>query len=204
MMRRFLTSTIVLCLAAHAVVVDRIAVIVEGHAIKDSDIERTIRITSFLNHEQARFDAASRKTTASRLIDQELIRVQVRSGDYRAASEKDVESLLAKTSTDAALARYGIAEEELKRSLLWQLTVLHFIEDRFRPAVMVTEQQIEDYYAAHRAELEAANPEANTLEDLRRSVEDTLAGGQVNQLFEQWLTQARTEAHVEYREVELQ
>jgi hypothetical protein len=36
---------------AAGVVIDRIAVIVDNHAIKTSDIDRDLRVTEFLNHE---------------------------------------------------------------------------------------------------------------------------------------------------------
>jgi parvulin-like peptidyl-prolyl isomerase len=213
MSRRFFISMLVSCLVAQAVIVDRIAVIVDRAVIKNSDIDRALRITSFLNHEQPDFSPASRKATASRLVDQELIREQIRTGDYPVASEQEEASLLAKTKAErfandaqykGALARYGITEEELKDALLWQLTVLRFIDERFRPAAVVTDEQVETYYNAHRAALEAANPKAHSVDDLRMKIEDELAGEQVNQLFEEWLSEIRKDARIEYREPELQ
>ena len=35
------------------------------------------------------------------------------------------------------LNQYGVTEDELHDALLWQLTVLRFIDERFRPGVMV-------------------------------------------------------------------
>jgi len=211
-MRRLVALSCLFGASAFAIIVDRIAVIVDKDLVKDSDIERTIRITSFLNREEPRFDAATRKATAQRLIDQALIRQQIRSGDYPVASEQEAANLLASTKHEryadtaqyqATLARYGITNPEVKEALLWQLTVLRFIDQRFRPAAVVTDQQIEDYYKAHLAELEAAHPQQHSLDDLRPAIEDTLAGEQVNKLFEDWLKDARNEVHVDYREAEL-
>lgn len=205
--------TIVCCIGAQAIIVDRIAVVVDGEVIKNSDIERAIRITSFLNHEQPHLDVGSRKAAASRLVDQELIREQIREGDYQVASDREVSSLLARTRAEsfkdeaqytAALARYGVTEKELKEALFLQLTVLRFIDQRFRPATVVTDKQVEDYYNAHRAQLEAANPKAHSLDDLRSQIEDELAGQQVNQLLDEWLNDAHKDARIEYREAELQ
>ena len=133
-------------LIAQGQMLDRISVIAGTHAIKASDIERDIRVTAFLNNQQPDFGAESRKQAASRLIDQALIRDQVRTGDFPMASIAEANHLLEQTrqerlgnaSADAfqtVLHQYGITENELRDRLLWQLTVLRFIDARFRPAV---------------------------------------------------------------------
>ena len=125
------------CLPARNDIIDRTAIVVGKHVVKDSDIERDIRITSFLNGQRPDFGAMSRKNAASRLIDQELIREQIRSGRYPVAQEDEANRLLERTKKDrfgsddqykSELAQFGVNEGELKDKLLWQLTVLHFID----------------------------------------------------------------------------
>ena len=99
-----------------------------------------------------------------------------------------------------ALNKYGITEQQLLAQLRWQLTVLRFIDQRFRPAVLVTDQAVQDYYNQHVGELRRTSGGNTSLQALRPKVEEALAGEQVNQQFFAWLNQARTQAHIEFRD----
>jgi hypothetical protein len=201
------------CLPAASVIIDRSAIIVSKRVVKDSDIQRDIRITSFLNGQQPDFSDASRRRAASRLIDQELIRQQIRSGKYAVAEESEADHLLAQTKQDRfagdaqyrnELSRLGISESELKDALLWQLTVLRFIDTRFRPAVVVSDEDIQQYYDAHRAELAKAHPGARGAADLRPEIEQLIAGERINKLLDEWLQQSRKDVRIDYLEKSLQ
>ena len=187
------------CLAQVAVI-DRISVIVGTRVVKASDIEREIRITSFLNGKQPDFKLASRKQAANRLIDQDLIRNEIQSGGYQVAPTSDADALLAQLRKSRftngaqyrqALNRYGIDEGELKHALLWQLTVLRFIDARFRPGVLVTDQDVQEYQNKHGTNLK------------REQVEDLISGERINKQFYDWLDQNRKDLRIEYREESL-
>jgi len=131
--------------------------------IKSSDIGRDLRVTTFLNREQLSFNADARRKAADRLIEQTILRGEITSGGYRGASEDDADAMLDKlrqerfagsdTRLRTAVARYGLTEEELRAQLLWQLTVLRFIDERFRNGVIVTDQDVRSYYDQHLADL---------------------------------------------------
>src|SRR5438270_3566160 len=88
-----LLSFLVFELLAGGVVLDRIAVVAADRAIKDSDIQREIRVVSFLNKDKPDFSAAGRKDAAQRLIDQTLIRRDIELARYSVADPKEVEKL---------------------------------------------------------------------------------------------------------------
>jgi hypothetical protein len=123
------------------VVIDRIEAVVNRHAIKASDVDRDLRVTAFLNGEPLHFDAPAHKKALERLIDQEAIRAEVASGGYERASDADADALAAQIRRDRfgasivrmneALTRYGLTDGQLHAQLLWQLTVLRFIDQRF-------------------------------------------------------------------------
>src|SRR5947207_101187 len=150
-----------MALTAPAEIIDRTAIVVGRQVVKASDVNRDIRVTSFLNGERPDFSPASQKQAANRLIDQALIREQIRNGEFHAAPVSEADRLLAQTrkerfANDAddtqyhrALAEYGITEAELRDRLRWQLTVLRFIDARFRPAVIVSDDEIGAYSKAH-------------------------------------------------------
>lgn len=196
-----------------ATVIDRIAIIVGNSVIKDSDIDRDIRITDFLNHDSLEFSAAARKRAADRLIDQALIRCEIEVAQYPYATDQDVNNFLQQIrkerfKSDAdyrhALEEYGITDAQLRRALKWQLTVLHFIDMRFRPGVLITGREVADYYKSHLAELTRENGgKQPALEEARDRIENQLTGERVNQQFEAWLAETRNNANVQYREASL-
>jgi peptidyl-prolyl cis-trans isomerase SurA len=185
-------------------VIDRIAVVVGKQVIKASDIDLDLRVTAFLNREPLIEDAAAKKKSAERLIDQQIIRQEVASGGYSRASDADTNAMLAQIRQNnygnsesrlkQALSQYGLTEEQLRAHLLWQLTVLRFIDQRFRAGVLVTDEDVRNYYEQHRAQFKG-DPESSAA-----SVRSILEGEQINRQFEQWLSDARKRTNIEYHE----
>jgi hypothetical protein len=195
-------------LVALAVIIDRIAVIVDNSIVKDSDIRRDIRVTDFLNGQLLNFSSAARKKAANRLIDQIFIRREIDLGNYPTATLQEADEQLGKleaerfkteASFQQALRSYGLTELDLRTQFQWNLTVLHFIDARFKPAVVVTNREIEKYYQEHEAALHRANP-GKSLDDLRNQIRDTLTAEKVNQQFFAWLDQKRESTHIRYLE----
>jgi hypothetical protein len=203
---RCLAALFLVSLSANAVIVDRIAVIAGERAIKDSDIDREIRVVSFLNGEAANFDPESRKAAAQRLIDQTLVRRDIESARYSGADPAEVNKLFAQVrrryKTDAqfqaALAQAGISADELRRAVTWQVTVLRFVEQRFRSAAVPPETDVRNYYNQHRSEFGKAS-----FETARPNIERTLAGEKVNDEFYAWLEQQRRQVRIRYLEENL-
>jgi hypothetical protein len=180
--------------ARGADVIDRIAVIVGKHVVKLSDIDRDLRVTAFLNRQPLVENAEARRKAADRLIDQQIIQDELATGGYSRPTDAEAEAMLRQVRVRQSLARYGLTEDELRARLLWQLTVLRFIEQRFQPGVMVTDDQVRSYYDRHpevrKAAFAIAAPE----------IRKTLEGEQVNAQFEAWLDEARKGQRVEFRE----
>jgi hypothetical protein len=204
-------SLLLLATAATAgIVVDRMAVVVRKPAIKTSDIERDLRVTEFLNQEQLKIDSSEKHKSAERLIDQEIIRQELLAASFRRPSDSDATALQAQLCQERfggseqrlreALRRYGLAEDQLRAQLLWQLTVLSFIEQRFRAATLVTDEELRSYYDQHLADLRRQYPQGNSFEALAPKIRASLEGERVNQNFTQWLEQARKRYLIEYKQ----
>jgi hypothetical protein len=197
---------------AFSTIIDRIAVIVGSSIVKDSDIERDLRVTGFLDGAPLDLGRDARKKAAKRLIDQIFIRREIRLGDYRSATPEEAgqqidalkkQKFKTNSAFQNALARYGLTEADLRSQFQWQLTVLRFIDARFKPAVLVSDQEIESYYEAHRAELAREHPGKTSLHDLEDTVRDILTGEKVNQLFFSWLDEQRQGVKIQFREASL-
>jgi peptidyl-prolyl cis-trans isomerase SurA len=190
------------------VVIDRVAVIVGKHVIKLSDIDLDLRVTEFLNRQPLDVSADARRKSAERLIEQSIIRGEIATGGYRRASDSDAGALLANLRRDrfhgsdaqmrAALSRYALTEFQLESHFLWQLTVLRFIDQRFRPGVLVSDDEVRAYYDAHLAELREENPQNSSFDALAPRIRGSLEGEQINQNFAEAMDAARKGSHVRY------
>ena len=209
-MWRLFALLLIASLSSAVVVLDRMAVIVGKHVIKTSDVDWDLRVTEFLNREPLNFSPKAKKQSAERLIDQEIIRQEIVTGNYRRPPDSDAAALEAQLKRDRfagsdvrmreALQRYGITEDQLRTQLLWQLTVLRFIDERFRPAVIVTDEEVRAYYDQHLADLHRQYPEDNSFEALEPKIRSLLEGQRINEAFNQWLEGARKRARIEYRQ----
>jgi hypothetical protein len=195
-----------------AVVIDRISVIVGNSIVKQSDIDRDMRVTEFLNGQPLVLNAAARKAATGRLIDQIFIRREIHLGDYPEATPKDADRELAairqeRYPTDQAfeqaLHRYGLNALELRSQFQWQLTVLQFIDARFRPAAYVSDAEVEKYYHDHAPALKRQTGKSS-LNELRQVITNIIAGEKVNKLFFEWLDAQRKETKISYLEQGLQ
>ena len=114
----------ILCWSLQATIIDRVAIVVNNQVIKDSDIERDLRVVDFLNQEKL-------------VVDQVLISREIQVGEYQTPSSSDADKLFQQIDKERfanqaallkALGRYGLTEDQLKQYLLWQLTVLRRIQ----------------------------------------------------------------------------
>jgi peptidyl-prolyl cis-trans isomerase SurA len=208
-MRRFLPILAVSTLLSGAVVLDRIAVIAGSHVIKTSDIDRDIRLTDFLNGTPLNFASEAKRASAERLITQQIIRDEIASGGYRRPPASEAAQLEEDLRRDRfgsseqrlneALQRYGLTEAQLREQLLWQVTVLRFIDQRFRGGVVVTDEEARDFYDEHYVELRKQYPKDNSLEALEPKIRTMLEGQRINEAFNQWLDQARQGERVVFK-----
>ena len=197
-------------MTSQGAVIDRVAAVVENQVITLSDIDRDLRLTEFLNREQPDFSSDHRHKAAERLIDQTLIRDEIARGGYRRATDSDADELLKQLRRDRfedsdsrlreALGRYGITEDQLRAQLLWQLTVIRFIDQRFRPGVLLADEEVRTYYDQHREELQRENSKNSSFEALEPKIRRLLEGERINKSFMEWLDQSRKRNRIEYRE----
>src|SRR5215472_18514583 len=139
-------------------VLDRLVATVNGHALLESDWADEIRYECFMSGRPLEeVTSQDRKAALDRLIDQELLREQMRSSDFKPVSadeiEKQVDSLKAEyargdesSSWSSALARYGLTEAVAKDRIAAELNQLRLVDTHLRPLVQVDSAQIDTYY----------------------------------------------------------
>jgi len=195
----------------HAEIIDRIAVSVGNRVITASDLDRQIRVSAFLSGAKPDFSPPARRAMAERMVEQELIRGEVETGNHPVPGADEVEpvyrAFLARLHPDAAelaraLAEAGIAVEDLKKELLWELTLTRFVGIRFRPGIQVTAEDIRKYFTAVVEPLaKAAHPGAPVdLNDYRDDIEVKLTGERADQEMDKWIKEARQRTKVVFHE----
>jgi hypothetical protein len=212
MMGRICLAILSFAFVGEAVIIDRVAIVNGNSIVKDSDIDRDIRVTDFLNGQPLSFAETARRAAANRLLDQGFIRREIRTGDYPAASMEEADRQLSKlelqrfrthSAFESALQRYGLTELDLRTQFKWQLTVLSFVEQRFRPAAYVSDEEIQAYFSKHQAELKRQFPGKTSVDDLRGKITDLIAGEKTNQFFFAWLDAQRQQTTIQYHEQDL-
>ena len=134
-------AILLFCGVCSAGVVDRIALVIDKKVITESEVVDELRLTQFLNGQPLDLGPTARRAAADRLVDQELIRRELELSHYNQPSAAESDALLRKFRDQhfhspaeyrSALQKYGIAEDQLKQHLLWQLTAIRFTDLRFR------------------------------------------------------------------------
>jgi hypothetical protein len=198
-------------LAASGTIIDRIAVSVGNRAIAASDIDREIRITAFLNGVKPDFSPSARRAAAGRLVEQTLVRIEVEASRYPVPTSAEVQTALdgfkkQHYADDAAYQRaltdYGITEQDVINELLWQRTLLSYIDVRFRPSVQVSDKEIQDYFQkVVKPAADAAHPgKSATLDEYRDQIEETLAGKKEDDELNRWLEQTKQRSEIVYHD----
>lgn len=194
---------------SRADIIDRIAVTLDSQVITESEVLLEIRLTAFQNGAPLDFKPEAKREAAGRLIEQKLIRKEIEVGRYIQPNSADVEPMLKQMEAQRfhgpeefrrTLEKYGVRTEDLKAHLLWQLTLLRFIDLRFRPGIQITDQDIQQYFNQKLPELEKqAGPEKKIrLDDLRDKIQDALTDERVDQQLNDWLAETRKHMRIEF------
>jgi hypothetical protein len=207
--------TCLLLLAAsllRAEVIDRIAISVGNKVITQAQIDEEIRLTSFLNKSKLELSADERKKAAGRLIEQTLVRREMELSRYPLPDLAEVYTALRSLKAgysvsqySEALAKYDVTEDELRGRLEWQMTLMHFIDFRFRPGIQVPDVDMQSYYQSQLSKWkqEGRNP-IPSFDDTRESIEQALTEQRIDQAVDTWLAETRTQVPIRYLDEALQ
>jgi hypothetical protein len=207
-----LSFTIVVLAAAlggDAAILDRIAVTVGKQVISETDVIRDVRVSAFLDQRPLDLSKDQKRKAADRLVDQILILQEAAvsriplSPEENAASMLDQVKAAYKNQDDyrAALARYGITEEDVSSHLLAGVQAMHYTDLRFRPEVQLSDDDLHDFYNTLAAEWrQKGSADVPTFDASRAQVEKLLTDQRTAQALDRWLGTQRNETQILYRE----
>ncbi len=184
---------------------DRIAVTVGKTVITEAEVVTNLKVAAFLDGKEPDLSGASKRKTAERLVDQELLRREVPGVPLPAASPDILDQLRKRYASDeeyrAALAQVGISEQDISRQLSEGVQSLDASNRRFRPEVQVTEDDIHTQYNAFASQWRVQKAtEVPSYDASRSQVQEILAGKRVGEALDRWLEMAREQTSIVYRD----
>jgi len=208
---RIFCSIIALAILASGVqageLLDRIVVTVNGNALLQSDWDGELRYESFMAARPVdEVTPSDRENALNRIIDQELLREQMRPADLKPASAAAVETELdflkaqyqrehAGQSWNASLDQHGITESDVRAHVQAELNQLRAIDLRLRPSVQVDRAAVEGYYKEKI--VSQTGKQSMTLAEAEPKIREILVQEQMNQLLDSWLESLRSQAKIQ-------
>jgi hypothetical protein len=190
-------------------VIDRIVATVNGRVILQSDLDEALCYEALLgNRSLAQFSDDDRRAVLDRLIDQELLREQMKSADFRHATDAEVSARIADArkqypqaasddSWRSLLARYHVTEKDMFAHVQQQIDVIRLVDARLRPAVQIDAKSIEAYYRDQFVpRLKQSGASEVPLAEVSAKIRELLTQEKVSEMLVSWLQTLRSEGQV--------
>ncbi|HEY5055721.1 MAG TPA: peptidylprolyl isomerase [Acidobacteriaceae bacterium] len=192
------------------VTLDRVAAIVNGELVLESDVDAERRFAAFQPFSESQ---PTPQRLMERLIDRALIMQQMALQPQTPIADDQLQAQLASLrkaiprcatyhcETDAGWKKFvedqGFTIDEVRERWRQRMQVLAYIEERFRMGITISQAQIDDYYQktmlpAYAKEKVTAPAEASISERIREIVLQQ----QVDKLLDDWLTSLRAQGSV--------
>ncbi len=194
---------------ARAEIIDRVAVSVGPSVITESDLTQPIRLTALQNGQPPDLGKSNMRIVAGKMVEQVLIRREIQANKYLSLEPPNVEPMLQDirkrypnpAAYQKALAEYQITEEDLKNQIQWQMTLLAFIDLRFRPGVQVPEADVREYYdKQYVPEWKKTHTGTTPAFDAAKAeIENVIAVDLADHALDRWLGQTRTQTQIRFR-----
>ena len=218
-MRRFFQFAFALLLMATTAsaqlseVLDRLVAIVNNTPILQSDWEMALRCEAMMaGRKPESLTEGEQRDVFNRLVDQELIREQMRGFSVTPVTDGDVDARIAqfreefhaKSDADwkALLDSGGVTEADVRAKVRSQLEVLRFLDARMRPLVRVEFRSIRDYYRDHYVpELQKQGVQPAPLVDVSDKIREIITQQRMDEQITAWLQTLRDGADIRFPKI---
>lgn len=195
--------------ARAGVVIDRMVAIVNGHVILQSDWDDAVCFEAFAEGRPvSQISDEDRAAALDRLIDQELLREQARSGELEKIPSDQLQERVQQIrsqhpheASDGAwrslLSHYGLDEKKLEAHLADELGIMQEVEARLRPTVQVDAAAIQAYYnQTFLPQLRKTGAADVPLSEVSSRIREILTEQKVNELFTAWIQTLKSESKI--------
>jgi hypothetical protein len=196
------------CEFSRGIEIDRLIAAVNGVAITEGDLEiaRSLNAIVFYGKKTG---VASRKEEIDLLIDQELMRQELKNFSLSGEEESSVgarmqsirDAYAAIGGPSALLKRIGLQGSELISYIRLESSILRFVDFRFRPFVTVSADEIQDYYEKRLTpQLRESKIAVPPLDQVLAKIESIVKEEKINAVLDQWMKDIRRNSRIEYFE----
>jgi len=184
--------------------IDRVLATVNGEVVTESDVRWELALDPDV--QPLDLSVENRRTMLERIIDQRILFQEATKVPQIPPTDAEIQSYIRTSllerfgSQDAFRARIrkvGLDFATLREIVTKRLSLLKYIEFRFRSFVIIPPEEIERYYnevAVPR--MKNRGTEMRSLEEMRTQIENTLAGEKINSELDQFLDEARARAQI--------
>lgn len=189
-------------------VIDRIVASVNGHVVLQSDWDEAVCYEALNGaRDLQQITAADRKAALDRLIDQELLREQIRGSELQAGRDElqkgiqEIQSRYPDAQSEAGwqavLARYHLSPGQVESHIAVQLQLTRLVDARLRPTIQVDSRSIESYYQQTLIpQLRHTGAREVPLAEVTPRIKELLTQEKMNQLLLAWLQNLRAESRI--------
>jgi len=187
---------------------DRIVATVNTHVILQSEWDDEIDFEAFMSgRKPADVTVEQRKAALNRLIDQEILREQMRLTYLKPAGAETIkkqvddlknEQLQAHPGQSWAmtLSMYLLTNKIVEEHVASELEQFQLVDLRFRPSIQIPAAEVEKYYREQIVpKLPASDP--LSLNDIAPKIREILVQEKINQLLNSWLETLRSQAQIQ-------
>jgi hypothetical protein len=216
MLRRWFQIGLVLTLAVTSAlageIIERVVATVNRRPILQSDWDEEVRYEAFVNRRSlSSVTAGDRKAALEHLIDQELLRQQIKEDEAEGIFQPFAPNLEKRLQEirkqypgaekpavwQADLQRYGLRQEDLARHIMLQARLERLIDARLRPTIHISHSSIESYYQQQLLpELRKAGVKDVPLVEVSPKIEELLTQRRMNELLAAWLHDLRSQSDI--------
>jgi hypothetical protein len=191
-----------------AELLDRIVATVNTHAILQSDWDDEVRYECFMSGREPRdVTMEQRKAALERLIDQDILREQMRTADLKLAGADAIKKQIDDLKIDQlrehpgqswamTLSRYQLTDRVVEEHVAAELEQFQLVDLRFRPTIQISSADVENYYREQIIpKLPTSDP--SSLKDAAPKIREILIQKKINQLLNSWLETLRSQAQIQ-------
>jgi hypothetical protein len=206
----FLLAAISLASAQTSETVERVVVVVNGHAILLSEWDSAARLEGLLGVKPVATSAEERRAILERLVDQQLLRTELERSNLQHATTQEVDEKIRRLRKEfpgaetadtwkAVLNRYGVSREELQEAVAFQLDTLRLIDARLRPTAQADQASVEEYYReTYLSSVRKAGGKPQPINDVSGTIKEILAQQKMGDLTTAWLLNLRAQSDIRW------
>jgi hypothetical protein len=187
---------------------DQIVATVNAHAILQSDWDDEVRFEAFMSGRRPEDTTVEqRKAALNRLVDQEILRQQMRITDLKPANadaiRKQIDDLKNEQlrehsgqSWEGILSSCQLTDKIVEEHVAAELEQFQLVDLRFRPSIQISAADVEKYY---REQIVPKLPTSDplSLNDAAPKIREILIQEKINQLLNAWLETLRSQTQIQ-------